>query len=198
VRTLAAAAGVAQPARMGARSTTSRLIAAMAVSALALTTASCGDDDGDGGGERGQVDVAAVERQIEQGLSTANAKVDSVGCPSEVQSETGGTFRCSVTWTNDAKGEVEVAQESRTQFDVEVVPGSVEVPGSEVEDELERALAQDGFSGATVSCPETVTVELDTTVTCNATGAGGQAGGTVSFSFSSSEGTVDASSVESS
>ena len=162
-------------------------LAIVVATACAASMAGCGADT---------VDATAVEDEIEQELPTAEAKVSSVTCPTDVKSETGATFRCSVTWSNDAKGKVEVTQTSQKQFRYETVPGSVQIPGAEVEHELEQQLAQNGAAQATVTCPGTITVEVDTPVTCQAGGAGGQASGDLTFSFSTAEGTVDTSSLQ--
>jgi hypothetical protein len=171
---------------MEPRTAAPTVLAALVAAACVASMAGCGDT----------VDATAVEDKIEQELSTAEAKVSSVTCPTDVESETGATFRCSVTWSNDAKGKVEVTQTSRNQFRYDAVPGSVRIPGAEVEDELEQQLAHDGAAQATVTCPDTITVKVDSPVTCQASGAGGQAAGTVTFSFSTSEGTVDTSSLQ--
>ena len=57
-------------------------------------------------------------------------------------------------------------------------------------------LAKQGAPNAQVNCPDNIIVKLDTTVTCDVSSASGKAGGTVTFAFSSVEGTVDSSSVQ--
>ena len=78
------------------------------------------------------------------------------------------------------------------------VAGSVQVPGATVEQSLKQELAKQGAPNAAVNCPDNIIVKLDTTVTCDVTGAGGKAGGSVTFTFSSAAGTIDTSSVKTS
>ena len=74
-------------------------------------------------------------------------------------------------------------------------PGSVVLPGSKVDQQLEQALDDAGIKNAQANCPSSVPVKPDTTVTCPvALASGAQA--TVSFEFSNSSGTVDSSSVK--
>ena len=71
----------------------------------------------------------------------------------------------------------------------------MQVPGSTVEKSIEQELDKQGAPNAQANCPDTITVKLDTTVTCDLSGASGQAAGTVTFTFSDASGTVDPSSV---
>lgn len=151
---------------------------------------------GCGGSTSKTVDTSSIEQEIEQQLATPNAKVSSVGCPSEVSAATGTTFTCSVTWSNKTEGRVKVAETSSGQYTYTSVPGSVKVPGSVVEQELADELAKQGAANATVSCPETITVKVGETATCDMSGAGGQAAGTVTFSFSGDDGSIDPASVK--
>ena len=70
----------------------------------------------------------------------------------------------------------------------------MQIPGAEVEHDW--STARTSAAQATVTCPGTITVEVDTPVTCQAGGAGGQASGDLTFSFSTAEGTVDTSSLQ--
>jgi hypothetical protein len=47
-----------------------------------------------------------------------------------------------------------------------------------------------------VTCPQTIIVKVDTTVTCNVSGTQGAATGTVKFTFSEANGTVNPTSVK--
>ena len=99
-------------------------------------------------------------------------------CPSEIETEAGSTFECSVSWANGANGKVEVTARGADRFTYEPVPGSVKVPGATVEASLEQELESQGAPDAQANCPDTIIVKLDTTVTCELSGAGGAAGGT--------------------
>ena len=158
------------------------------VAALAL--AGCGSD------EPRTVDDAEVEQGLEQQLSTSDNKVESASCPSDVEVEQGSSFNCTVTYENGAKGKAKVTQEGANRYTYALVPGSVEIPGSEVAKEVEASLAEEGAPNAQVTCPSTIVVKTGTTVTCDVTGAQGAVGGTVTFEFSSDDGTVDTSSVD--
>ena len=170
-----------------------RTIAGVAA-AGALALAGCGG--GDSTSPSRAIDAAQVESGIDKQLSTPAAEVTSVKCPEDVKAEAGARFNCSVTWSNGATGKVKVTQESVNQFTYQPVSGSVQVPGSSVEKSIEQELDKQGAPNAQADCPDTITVKLDTTVTCDLRGAGGQAAGTVTFTFSDTSGTVDPSSVE--
>ena len=157
------------------------LICALATAALT----GCGDES---------VDTGAIETQMQRQLSTTETQVESVKCPDDV--DEGETFRCDVAWSNGAKGKAEVRPSGDDQYTYAPVAGSVKIPGKQVEGYVADSLAQQGAPDAAVSCPETMTVELGKPFTCDVSGAGGKAGGTVTFTFSSAEGEVDASSVE--
>jgi hypothetical protein len=146
--------------------------------------------------EARMVDTAAVESGIENQLSTANANVTKATCPTDEKSEPGATFTCSVVWDNGATGKVKVTETSLNHFTYEPVSGSVEVPGSTVEKQIEADLAKQGAPDAQADCPNNVIVKIGTTVTCNLNTAGGSSAGTVTYTFSSAEGTVDPSSVK--
>jgi hypothetical protein len=164
------------------------------VAAGVLALAGCGGDDSPS--PTRTVDTAAVETAIDQQLSTAAVEVTGVDCPEDVTVEVGGTFTCSVNWNNGAAGKAKVTQESLTKLTYEAVPGSVKVPGSTVEKSIEQELETQGAPNGQADCPDTITVKLDSPVTCDLKTAGGKTAGTVTFMFSEDSGTVDPSSVE--
>lgn len=155
--------------------------------AAALLGAGCGSQS---------VDTTQVEAGIKANLSTSGAKVDSVNCPSDVKKQKGDTFTCDVSFSNGASGKAVVTQEGGNKYSYALKSGSVQIPGSTVEAEISKQLAAQGAPNATVTCPSTIIVKVGTTVTCDVSGAGGAAGGTVTFTFSSAEGTIDDSSVK--
>jgi hypothetical protein len=160
------------------------------VAAVVLSiVAGCGSDD--------TVDPDKVEQGIKDDLSTST-NVTSASCPDDVKSEQGATFTCDVKFENGATGKAEVTQTGANSFTYELAKGSVRVPGATVEKEIQRSLAQQGIENATVNCPDNIVVKTDTTVTCEVAGSGGLAAGTVTFVFSSEEGTVDPNSVKTS
>jgi hypothetical protein len=177
--------------------------AAVALGALALAISACGGDDSPQAVAKtatptpaATVDDARVEQGIKDNLSTGSAKVTSAKCPSDVQAKTGKTFTCSVTFDNGATGKASVTQVAPNRFTYELKPGSVQVPGEVADAAVEKQLAAQGIPNATVNCPQNIIVKTGTTVTCNLSGAQGAASSTVTFTFSSAEGTVDPSSVE--
>jgi len=144
------------------------------------------------------VDDAQVEQGIKDDLSTSSATVTSVKCPTDVVVQKGDTFTCAVTFDNGATGKATVTQLGHNNYTYELKSGSVQVPGSTADAAVEKSLAAQGIPNATVHCPENIIVKVGTTVTCNVSGAQGAASGTVTFTFSSAEGTVDSSSVKTS
>ena len=154
-----------------------------------LATAGCGSDD--------TVDASKAEQGIESSsLSTSTTQITSASCPDDVKKEKDGTFTCDVKLSGGGKAKVTVTQTStRNTFSYAFKSGSVELPGSTLDKQLEQDLADAGIEGATVKCPATVPVKTGTTVTCPITTSGGRQA-TVSFTFSSSSGTVDSSSVK--
>ena len=70
------------------------------------------------------------------------------------------------------------------------------IPGSAAAAQIEDSLAAQGAPNATVACPQNIIVKLGTTVTCDVSGAQGVAQGTVTFTFSEANGTVDACSLK--
>ena len=119
-----------------------------------------------------------------------------VKCPDEIPSGNGKTFTCTVTWSTGASGKVKATQTGANRYTYAPVAGSVKIPGSQLEKQITEDLAKQGAPDATANCPDTVAVKVGTTVTCDVAGAGGSATGTVKFTFSSADGTVDSSSVE--
>jgi Domain of unknown function (DUF4333) len=173
-----------------------KVFACIAAVVLALSFAACGDDDESSDAVASAPDSSAIESEMKQQLSTDATKVSTAKCPSEIEGDAGATFQCSVSWANGANGKVKVTANGANRFTYEPVPGSVKVPGATIEESLEQELATQGAPDAQANCPDTVIVKLDTTVTCDLSGAGGAAGGTVTYTFSSEDGTVDPSSVE--
>jgi Domain of unknown function (DUF4333) len=176
--------------------------AALVVVAALLAATGCGDSDDEGSTTTkpaptaATVDSSTVESQIKKQLSSSTAEVTKVKCPTDVKSSAGATFKCDVTWSNGATGQVKVTAKGANQFTYDVVAGSVQIPGESVAKTLEKDLAQQGAPNATVSCPQNIIVKVGTTVTCNVTGAGGTATGDVTFTFSSETGDVESSSVQ--
>jgi hypothetical protein len=146
--------------------------------------------------EAATVDTSTVESGIKKQFSSSGAEVMNVECPSGQKSRAGATFDCDLTWSNSATGKVKVTEESLNHYSYSLVSGSVQIPGSSVDKTLEKNLAQQGAPNATASCPQSIIVKEGVPVTCNVSGATGQVNGTVTFTFSSAEGTIDPSSVK--
>jgi hypothetical protein len=159
-------------------------LALASATVIALFAAGCGDDT---------VDSAQVEKAIKGDVSAAGASASSVKCPDDVKSEKGASFNCDVTTTNGATGKVKVTQQGGNRYKYALVPGSLQVPGSVAEKEIEDQLASQGVNDASANCPDNIIVKLGTSVTCDVTGVKGV--GKVTFSWSDSSGTVDESSV---
>jgi hypothetical protein len=161
-------AGVRGRARRGARAA---IVACLVAGAVAVT--GCGSSNSSSSAKASTtpqartVDTAAVESGIEKQLSTANAKVTDAKCPADEKSEAGATFTCSVTWNNGATGKVRVTETGVNHFTYEPVSGSVQVPGSAVEKQIQADLAKQGAPDAQADCPNNVIVKVGTTVTCN-------------------------------
>ena len=171
--------------------------AALAIAALAAGCGSSNDDTATSAQPK-TVDDAQVEQGIKDDLSTSSAKVTSAQCPGDVPVKQGDTFTCTVKFDNGATGKATVTQQGLNKYTYELKPGSVQVPGATADAAVEKSLAAQGLPGATVNCPENIIVKVGTTVTCDVSGAQGAASGTVTFTFSSAEGTVDSSSVKTS
>ena len=163
-----------------------RKLSILAVFGL-LAMAGCGDDT---------VDASKAEEGIESSpLSTSTTNITSASCPDDVKKEEGKTFTCDVKLSGGGKAEVTVTQTSdRNTFTYAFKSGSVVLPGSAVDKEVEQSLADAGVEGATVNCPDSVPVKPGTSVTCPITTANGRQA-TTAFTFSDSSGTVDSSSV---
>ena len=162
-----------------------RLVPLAAVVACGL--AACGSDT---------VDTAQIEQGIEKSLSTSGVKVTKADCPSDVKKEKGDTFNCTVSLSNGGTGKVKVTQDGANHYTYAFVPGSVQIPGSYAEEQIQKELESEGISGATVNCPDNIIVKVGTTVTCNVSGA--KAVAQVTFTFSEEDGEVDPSSVSTS
>ena len=162
-----------------------RAIGAVAVTAAALLLAACGQKN---------VDTAAIESGIKEQVKPANTTVSKVDCPSEVKSQQGQTFQCSITLANGGTGKVEVTQHTANKFSYALVPGSLQIPGSSVEKQIEDELVKAGYNPTAVNCPDNIIVKVGTYVVCDVTGVHGT--GSVKFTFSDASGTVDTSSVE--
>jgi hypothetical protein len=157
--------------------------------ALALATVGCGSDT---------IDANEVEAGIEQSLSTATASVSSVSCPNDVEKEEGATFTCDAKLEGGGKAKVKVTQTSKGgDFTYSFKPGTVVLTDDAVEPALEDDLAASGLPDTTVDCPDTIKVKEGEMVTCTATGSGGRQS-PLAFTFSSDDGTIDESSVNSS
>ena len=144
------------------------------------------------------VNAAQIEQGIENDLSTSAVKVTKVNCPSDVPVQKKATFTCGVSLSNGGTGKVTVTQEGANRYTYAFTPGSVQIPGSAAAASIEQSLAAQGAPNAKVSCPQNIIVKVGTTVTCNLSGAQGVATGTVTFTFSEANGTVDPASVKTS
>jgi hypothetical protein len=166
-------------------------VAACALLAAPLAVSGCG-------GGSATVNAAHVENAIKADLSTSSVNVTNVDCPSDVPVQKGATFTCSASLSNGGSGKVTVTQEGGNRYAYAFAPGSVQIPGTAAASSIEKSLAAQGAPAAKVTCPQTVIVKVGTTVTCNLSGAQGHATGTVTFTFSEANGTVDPASVKSS
>jgi hypothetical protein len=155
---------------------------------MLVVVGGCGDDD---------VDASKAEQGIESSsLSTSTTQVTSASCPDNVKKEKADTFTCDVELSGGGSAKVTVTQTSdHNTFSYAYKAGSVELPGSTLDKEIEQDLDKAGVSGATVNCPTTVKVVSGETVTCPVTTAKGIEG-TVSFTFTDSSGSIDESSVK--
>jgi uncharacterized protein DUF4333 len=142
------------------------------------------------------VNTAQVQEGIEADLSTSSVKVTNVKCPGSVPVQQGATFTCTASLSNEGSAKVNVTQQGAGRYTYAFAPGSVQIPGSAAAAQIEDSLAAQGAPNAKVTCPENIIVKLGTTVTCQVSGAGGAASGTVTFAFSEGNGTVDAGSVK--
>ena len=136
------------------------------------------------------VDSSQVEQGIETSLSTSSVKVSSAKCPSNISSNPGQTFTCTVTLSNGATGDVTVTQKTRSQFTYAFKEGSFQIPGASVDTEIEKTLASQGYPNTTVTCPSNIIIKVGTTVTCDVSGGSGLATSQVTFTFTSDTGEV--------
>ena len=149
---------------------------------IALATVGCGSDT---------IDAAEVEEGIETSLSSATASVSSVSCPDDVEKEEGATFTCGAKLEGGGKAKVKVTQTSKGgDFTYSFKPGTVVLTDDAVEPALEQDLAASGLPDTTVDCPDTIKVKEGEQVTCTTTGSGGRQS-QVTFTFSSSDGTIE-------
>jgi hypothetical protein len=167
---------------------------------FALALGGCGDDGDTPNSSSTKapatVDSSQVEQGIEEDLSTSAVKVSGASCPSDVEKQKGATFTCSVKLSNGATGDVTVTQGAANTYTYAFKPGSVQVPGETADAAIEKSLAAQGAPNAVVNCPENIIVKVGTTVSCAVSGAQGMTNGTVTYTFSEANGTVDPESVD--
>jgi hypothetical protein len=142
------------------------------------------------------VDTATIEKGIEGQVVATDTSVSNVDCPSDVKAQRGAKFTCGVGFSNGGSGKVEVTQVGLAHYQYALVPGSLQVPGTVFEKDVEQSLAQQGVTNATVNCPDNVIVKVGTYAVCEVKGPNGNVVGKVKFTFSDTSGTVDQSSVE--
>jgi hypothetical protein len=175
-------------------------LASLALFALAL--GACGDDsdtqstNSSGAKAPATVDSSQVEQGIEEDLSTSTVEVTGASCPSDVEKQKGATFTCSVKLSNGATGDATVTQGAANTYTYAFKPGSVQVPGETADAAIEKSLAAQGAPNAVVNCPQNIIVKVGTTVSCAVSGGQGMTNGTVTYTFSDANGTVDPASVE--
>lgn len=164
----------------------SSLTVLLALATIALAS-SCGEDT---------IDADQVEQGIEQDLSTATTKIESVSCPDDVKKEKGATFECSAKLRGGGKADVQVKQTTAAgNYQYSYKPGSVQIADNSLEPAIEEDLAQKGVEGAQVDCPDLVDVSTGKKFTCSVVTSGGRQG-TLTFTFSDNAGNVDSSSIE--
>jgi Domain of unknown function (DUF4333) len=163
-----------------------------------LAASGCGGGGTTGPSSARTVNATQVEDGIKTDLSTSSVKVTSVNCPSDVPVQQGATFTCSVSLSNGGSGKVTVTQEGPNRYTYAFAPGSVQIPGTAAASAIQESLAAQGAPNTKVTCPQTIIVKVGTTVTCNVSGAQGKAAGTVTYTFSEANGTVDPASVKTS
>ena len=154
-----------------------------------FAAAACGSDT---------VDSSKAEQGIENSsLSTSTTQITSASCPDDVKKEKGKTFTCDVKLSGGGKAQVTVTQTSNhNTFSYAFKSGSVVLSGSTVDKQLEQDLANAGVKGATVHGLSEVPVKTGTKVSCPGHHRERPPGDSWSFTFSSSSGTVDSSSVK--
>jgi hypothetical protein len=155
---------------------------------LVALAAGCGSDT---------IDADQVEQDIEQDLSTATARIESISCPDDVEKEKGATFQCDARLSGGGKAKVDVKQTTAAGgYEPSFTPNSVQIADNSLEPVLEEELADTGLEGAKVDCPDLVKVQTGKTFSCSVVTPRG-AQGSLTFTFSDDSGTVDSSSVES-
>jgi hypothetical protein len=167
---------------------------------FALSLGGCGDDGDTPSSSSAKapatVDSSQVEQGIEEDLSTSTVEVTGASCPSDVEKQKGATFTCSVKLSNGATGDATVTQGAANTYTYAFKPGSVQVPGETADAAIEKSLAAQGAPNAVVNCPQNIIVKVGTTVSCAVSGGQGMTNGTVTYTFSDANGTVDPASVE--
>jgi hypothetical protein len=164
-----------------------RALGAALALTLGATALGCGDDT---------LDASKVEQGIEQDLSSATAQIASVSCPADMKEEEGKQFTCDAKLEGGGKAQVTVTQtDDRGNAVYAFKPGTMELADDAVEPVIEESLAARGVEGAQVDCPSLMPVADGATATCDATGAGGRSG-QITFTWSSDDGSIDDSSVE--
>lgn len=157
------------------------------VLAVGLAAIGCGSDT---------VDAGKVEDGIEQDLASPTAPITSVSCPDDVEKDEGATFSCNAKLSGGGKAKVKVTQTDKgNNFTYAFEPGTLVLTDDTVEPILEKDLAASGVPDTTVDCPDSIKVKAGETVTCTATGSGGRQGN-LTFTFTSDDGSIDESSVE--
>ena len=129
-------------------------------------------------------------------VSTSTVKITGASCPSDIPSSVGQTFTCSAKLSNGGTGDILVTQTGSNSFTYTFKEGTVQIPGSTADAAIEKQLAAQGVPNAAVKCPSNIIVKVGTTVTCAVSSANGKMNGSVTFTFSNANGTVDSSSVK--
>ena len=177
--------------------TTAAALLAVAVLAIGCGGSSSKQSSGTSGANTQRtVNTEQVEKGIESSLSTSSVKVTKATCPSDAPVQQGATFTCNVTLSNGGVGKVTVTQQGADRYTYAFVPGSVKIPGATADEAIEKSLAAQGIPNTTVTCPENIIVKVGTTVTCKVSGGEGKVGGTVTFTFSEANGTINTQSVK--
>jgi hypothetical protein len=79
---------------------------------------------------------------------------------------------------------------------VATINQTTQTPGAAAATALQQQLAKQGLSNARVTCAKSMVVNVGTRTSCTLSGAEGK--GTVRFTFSSTDGTIDPASVKAS
>jgi hypothetical protein len=201
IRAVGRSCGPGQRARSGLPRGGAAAAVVLAAGALTIGCGGSSSTQSSGAGAASShrtVNTEQVEKGIETSLSTSSIKVSKATCPSDVSVERGAAFTCSVTLSSGGTGKVTVTQQGANQYTYEFAPGSVQIPGATADAAIEKSLAAQGAPNARVTCPQNIIVKVNTTVTCDVSGGQGAVGGTVTFTFSEANGTVDPASVKTS